>query len=295
MTMEDEGEKKELVIITGMSGAGKSETMNFFEDREYFCIDNFPISLFQYLNEIFLSNKKRNKVAVAIDIRNQEFIEQFLKQLEILDKNGIDYEIIYLDARTNVLLSRYELSRRKHPLNMYDTLLANIKAERKIIKDFMVKADLVIDTSTLTVKKLQEVLEKEFSGQRKKISVNLTSFGFKYGIPLDLHLMFDLRFLPNPYYIESLKRKTGNHKEVQDYVMGLPESQEFYKMLLDMLLYLIPKYEKEGKSHLRIGIGCSGGQHRSATFVNKLYDDLSKKMDYHIGKFHREVGDKKEI
>ena len=178
---------------------------------------------------------------------------------------------------------------------MYDTLLANIKAERKIIKDFMVKADLVIDTSTLTVKKLQEVLEKEFSGQRKKISVNLTSFGFKYGIPLDLHLMFDLRFLPNPYYIENLKRKTGNHKEVQDYVMGLPESQEFYKMLLDMLLYLIPKYEKEGKSHLRIGIGCSGGQHRSATFVNKLYDDLSKKMDYHIGKFHREVGDKKEI
>ena len=293
--MEDEGEKKELVIITGMSGAGKSETMNFFEDREYFCIDNFPISLFQYLNEIFLSNKKRNKVAVAIDIRNQEFIEQFLKQLEFLDKNRIDYEIIYLDARTNVLLSRYELSRRKHPLNMYDTLLANIKAERKIIKDFMVKADLVIDTSTLTVKKLQEVLEKEFSGQRKKISVNLTSFGFKYGIPLDLHLMFDLRFLPNPYYIDNLKRKTGNHKEVQDYVMGLPESQEFYKMLLNMLLYLIPKYEKEGKSHLRIGIGCSGGQHRSATFVNKLYDDLSQKMDYHIGKFHREVGDKKEI
>ena len=126
MTMEDEGEKKELVIITGMSGAGKSETMNFFEDREYFCIDNFPISLFQYLNKIFLSNKKRNKVAVAIDIRNQEFIEQFLKQLEFLDKNEIDYEIIYLDARTNVLLSRYELSRRKHPLNLYDTLLENI-------------------------------------------------------------------------------------------------------------------------------------------------------------------------
>ena len=271
--------KKELVIITGMSGAGKSEAMKFFEDREYFCIDNFPINLFQYLNEIFISSGKRNQVAIAIDVRNQEFIEQLTKQLEILDKEEISHTMIYLDARTDVLLSRYELSRRKHPLNMYDTLLANIKAERKIIKDFMVKADL----------------EKEFSGQRKKISVNLTSFGFKYGIPLDLHLMFDLRFLPNPYYIESLKRKTGNHKEVQDYVMGLPESQEFYKMLLDMLLYLIPKYEKEGKSHLRIGIGCSGGQHRSATFVNKLYDDLSKKMDYHIGKFHREVGDKKEI
>ena len=279
MIMEEEGEKKELVIITGMSGAGKSETMNFFEDREYFCIDNFPISLFQYLNEIFLSNKKRNKVAVAIDIRNQEFIEQFLKQLEILDKNGIDYEIIYLDSRTNVLLSRYELSRRKHPLNLYDTLLENIEAERKIIKDFMLKADLV----------------KEFAGKKAKLSVNLTSFGFKNGIPLDLHLMFDLRFLPNPYYIQNLKRKTGNHKDVQDYVMGLSESQEFYKMLLDMLKYLIPKYEKDGKSHLRIGIGCSGGQHRSATFVNMLCKDLSESLEYKITKFHREIGDKTEV
>ena len=295
MIMEEEGEKKELVIITGMSGAGKSETMNFFEDREYFCIDNFPISLFQYLNEIFLSNKKRNKVAVAIDIRNQEFIEQFLKQLEILDKNGIDYEIIYLDARTNVLLSRYELSRRKHPLNLYDTLLENIEAERKIIKDFMLKADLVIDTTKTSVKELQKILEKEYSGKKAKLSVNLTSFGFKNGIPLDLHLMFDLRFLPNPYYIQDLKRKTGNHKDVQDYVMGLPESQEFYKMLLDMLKYLIPKYEKDGKSHLRIGIGCSGGQHRSATFVNMLCKDLAESLEYKITKFHREIVDKTEV
>ncbi len=127
--------KKELVIITGMSGAGKSEAMKFFEDREYFCIDNFPINLFQYLNEIFISSGKRNQVAIAIDVRNQEFIEQLTKQLEILDKEEISHTMIYLDARTDVLLSRYELSRRKHPLNMYDTLLANIKAERKIIKD----------------------------------------------------------------------------------------------------------------------------------------------------------------
>ena len=287
--------KKELVIITGMSGAGKSEAMKFFEDREYFCIDNFPISLFQYLNEIFLSNKKRNKVAVAIDIRNQEFIDQFLKQLEFLDENEINYKVIYLDARTNVLLSRYELSRRKHPLNLYDTLLENIEEERKLIKDFMLKADLVIDTTKTSAKELQQILEKAFSGKKTKLNVNLTSFGFKNGIPLDLHLMFDLRFLPNPYYIEDLKRKTGNHKDVMDYVMGLEESREFYKMLLDMLEYLIPKYEKDGKSHLRIGIGCSGGQHRSATFVNMLYKDLSKKLDYKITKFHREIGDKTEV
>ena len=287
--------KKELVIITGMSGAGKSEAMKFFEDREYFCIDNFPISLFQYLNEIFLSNKKRNKVAVAIDIRNQEFIDQFLKQLEFLDENEINYKVIYLDARTNVLLSRYELSRRKHPLNLYDTLLENIEEERKLIKDFMLKADLVIDTTKTSAKELQQILEKAFSGKKTKLNVNLTSFGFKNGIPLDLHLMFDLRFLPNPYYIEDLKRKTGNHKDVMDYVMGLEESREFYKMLLDMLEYLIPKYEKDGKSHLRIGIGCSGGQHRSATFVNMLYKDLSERLDYKIKKFHREIGDKTEV
>ena len=293
--MEYEEEGKELVIITGMSGAGKSEAMNFFEDREYFCIDNFPISLFQYLNEIFLSNKKRNKVAVAIDIRNQEFIDQFLKQLEFLDENEINYKVIYLDARTNVLLSRYELSRRKHPLNLYDTLLENIEEERKLIKDFMLKADLVIDTTKTSAKELQQILEKAFSGKKTKRNVNLTSFGFKNGIPLDLHLMFDLRFLPNPYYIDDLKRKTGNHKDVMDYVMRLEESREFYKMLLDMLEYLIPKYEKDGKSHLRIGIGCSGGQHRSATFVNMLYKDLSKKLDYKITKFHREIGDKTEV
>lgn len=293
--MADGEEKKELVIITGMSGAGKSETMNFFEDREYFCIDNFPISLFQYLNEIFLSNKKRNKVAVAIDIRNQEFIDQFLKQLEFLDENEINYKVIYLDARTNVLLSRYELSRRKHPLNLYDTLLENIEEERKLIKDFMLKADLVIDTTKTSAKELQQILEKAFSGKKTKLNVNLTSFGFKNGIPLDLHLMFDLRFLPNPYYIDDLKRKTGNHKDVMYYVMRLEESREFYKMLLDMLEYLIPKYEKDGKSHLRIGIGCSGGQHRSATFVNMLYKDLSKKLDYKITKFHREIGDKTEV
>lgn len=293
--MKQEKEKKELVIITGMSGAGKSEAMNFFEDREYFCIDNFPINLFQYLDEIFLSSKKRNKVAVAIDIRNQEFIQQFIKQLEFLDKTKIDYKIIYLDARTSVLLSRYELSRRKHPLNMYDTLLENIEEERKIIKDFMLKADLVIDTTKTSAKELQEILEKEFSGKGAKLNVNLTSFGFKNGIPLDLHLMFDLRFLPNPYYVENLKKKTGNHEDVQKYVMELAESKEFYNMLLNMLEYLIPKYEKDGKSHLRIGIGCSGGQHRSVTFVNALQRELSEKTDYKITKYHREIGERLEI
>lgn len=286
---------KELVIITGMSGSGKSQAMDFFEDRGYFCIDNFPISLFKYLDEIFISNQKRDKIAIAIDIRNQEFIEQFHKQLKLLEDLKIEYTIIYLDARTDILLSRYELTRRKHPLNLYSTLLENIEQERSIIKDFRVRADVVIDTSKTTIKEFQSILSKEFFNRSSKININLTSFGYKYGIPLDMHLIFDLRFLPNPYYIEELRKKTGNHEEVSKYVMNNKDGKEFYNMLLNMLMYLIPKYEEDGKSHLRIGIGCSGGQHRSVSFVNKLFNDLSNKTNYNITKYNREIGEKKEI
>ena len=208
-----ENSKKELVIITGMSGAGKSETMDFFEDRGYFCIDNFPINLFQYFNEIFLSDGKRDKIAVVIDIRDKEFVKEFIKQLKFIQDHKIKYTIIYLDANTNVLLSRYELSRRKHPLNMYDTLMKNIEEERKLIKDFKLKANIVIDTSKTTVKQFHEILNREFEGNTSKLSINVTSFGYKYGIPLDAHLMFDLRFLPNPYYVELLKNKTGNQRK----------------------------------------------------------------------------------
>ena len=180
METKENRTEKELVIITGMSGAGKSEAMNCFEDRDYFCIDNFPINLFQYLDEIFLSSEKKEKIAIAIDVRNEKFIKQLNEKLEILEQKNIDYKIIYLDARTEVLLSRYELSRRKHPLNLFNTLISNIEAERKIMENFMVKADLVIDTSTLSVKELQALLEKEFFSGNKKMNVSITSFGFKY-------------------------------------------------------------------------------------------------------------------
>ncbi len=288
-------DKKEFVVITGMSGAGKSEAMNFFEDRGYFCIDNFPINLFQYMNEIFLAGGKRDKIAVVIDIRDKEFVKEFKKQLKFLYDQNIKYTVLYLDTRTKVLLSRYELSRRKHPLNIHDTLIENIEEERKLIKEFKSLADIVIDTSNMKVKEFQKKLGHEFSNNVSKLSINLTSFGYKYGIPLDAHLVFDLRFLTNPYYIDDLKNKTGNHEDVYNYVMDLEDSKEFYKKLLDMLVFLIPKYELEGKAHLRIAIGCSGGQHRSASFVNKLVNDLSIAFKYKITKFHREIGDKKEI
>ena len=286
---------KELIIITGMSGAGKTETLNFFEDRGYFCIDNFPIQLFQYIDQIFLTKGKRDKIAVGIDIRDREIINKFERQIPLLDEEDIKHTIIYLDAKNDVLLNRYELSRRKHPLNLYDTLFSNIKEERKLIEKLKTKANVVIDTSKTTPKDLVAILEKEFSEEISKLNVNLTSFGFKYGIPLDLDLMFDLRFLPNPYYIDDLKEKTGNHIDVYNYVMESEESKKFYKMLFDMLVYLIPEYEIEGKAHLRIGVGCSGGQHRSVAFINKLYKELSEEFDYKITYYHREVGEKEII
>lgn len=286
---------RELIIITGMSGAGKSVTLKFFEDREYFCIDNFPIQLFQYIGQIFLAKGKRDKIAVSIDIRDMEIISKFEEQLDILDDEKIKYSVIYLDAKNDVLLNRYELSRRKHPLKVYDTLLSNIKKERHLIEKLKPKANIVIDTSTISTKELYEILEREYTRDISKLNINLTSFGFKYGIPLDLDLMFDLRFLPNPYYIEDLKNKTGNHIDVYNYVVESEESKKFYKMLFDMLVYLIPEYEEEGKAHLRIGIGCSGGQHRSVSYVNKLHKELSEEFDYKITYYHREVGEKEIV
>ena len=286
---------RELIIITGMSGAGKSVTLKFFEDREYFCIDNFPIQLFQYIGQIFLAKGKRDKIAVSIDIRDMEIISKFEEQLDILDDEKIKYSVIYLDAKNDILLNRYELSRRKHPLKVYDTLLSNIKKERHLIEKLKPKANIVIDTSTISTKELYEILEREYTRDISKLNINLTSFGFKYGIPLDLDLMFDLRFLPNPYYIEDLKNKTGNHIDVYNYVVESEESKKFYKMLFDMLVYLIPEYEEEGKAHLRIGIGCSGGQHRSVSYVNKRHKELSEEFDYKITYYHREVGEKEIV
>lgn len=280
---------KELIIITGMSGAGKSQALNIFEDRGYFCIDNYPISLFRYIGDIYKGNSEKDKIAVVVDIRDSNVVTEFAKQLETLKSNEINYKLIYLDARTEVLHIRYELSRRKHPLNKYDGLLQNIEAERKLISPFKVYADKVIDTSKLLVNELEIELELSVN----KLDISLISFGFKNGIPLDAHLVFDVRFLPNPYYIAELKDKTGNDTSVYDYVMSFDDSKEYYDMLYNMISYLIPKYEDEGKAYLKIAVGCSGGQHRSVSFVNRLKKDLNLKFKNKISKNHREVGNKK--
>ena len=280
---------RELIIITGMSGAGKSVTLKFFEDREYFCIDNFPIQLFQYIGQIFLAKGKRDKIAVSIDIRDMEIISKFEEQLDILDDEKIKYSVIYLDAKNDVLLNRYELSRRKHPLKVYDTLLSNIKKERHLIEKLKPKANIVIDTSSISTKELYEILEREYTRDISKLNINLTSFGFKYGIPADADLVFDVRFLPNPYYVEGLRPKNGNDKEIQDFVMQYKEAHVFLDKLEDMIKFLIPNYITEGKSQLVIAIGCTGGKHRSVTLANELFKRLEKQKQFGIKIEHRDI------
>ncbi len=280
----------EFLIITGMSGAGKSQAVNFFEDRGFFCIDNLPASLLTSFVDIYNKSKgKIKKVAFVIDIRSWNFVEDFYNELKGLRESGINYKIIFLDSKDEVLLQRFNLTRRKHPLEVYNTLLGNIEEERKRLEDIRSIAAIIIDTSSLTTKELIAKLEEELEmSDKTKINITFLSFGFKYGIPIDLDMMFDVRFLPNPYYIDSLKEKTGNDMDVQEYVLKFDVSKQFYDKIKDMLDFLIQNFIKEGKSHLTIGIGCSGGKHRSVTFANRLYDYYSGKKECKVFITHRD-------
>ncbi|MGM0507827.1 MAG: RNase adapter RapZ [Fusobacteriota bacterium] len=281
---------QEFLIITGMSGAGKTEAINYFEDRGYFCIDNLPASLLSNFIDIYTkSNGKIEKVAFVIDMRDKNFLDSFFCELKKLRENNINYKTIFLDAKNDILLNRFKETRRKHPLDKEDTLLESIKKERRELEEIKKMATLIIDTSELSRFELKEKLEQKFSDKiNPHMNIVFISFGFKYGIPLDIDLLFDVRFLPNPFYKEDLRLKTGNDKEVQDYVMKFEQSQAFFDKLTNMLDFLLPQYKKEGKSYVTIGIGCTGGHHRSVTFVNKLYDFYSGKQDYYITLSHRD-------
>jgi len=284
-------EKVEFLIITGMAGAGKTEVINFFEDRGYFCIDNLPASLLSEFIKIYSkSNGKIRKMAFVIDMRDWNFLEDFFEELKKLKEQNINYKILYLDAKDEVLLNRFNATRRKHPLEIHKTLLENIREERKKMKPIREIATLLIETSSLKLKKLILKLEKEFEKNiNNQIKIVFMSFGFKYGVPMDVDLLYDVRFLPNPFYIDELRNKTGNETEVQNYVMKFEESEIFYQKLIDMLDFLFPYYKKEGKTYLTVGIGCTGGKHRSVTFANKLYDYYSGNKNLNISLSHRDA------
>lgn len=281
-----------FVIVTGMSGAGKSTALKTLEDLGYFCADNLPLPLVEKFAELFTASETEyNKAALGVDIRSGSEISMMQQVLERLTVKGIDYEILYLDAGEKVLLKRYKETRRSHPLARDGRIAEGIQQERKELGFLKEQADYIIDTSMILTRELRSELEKIFVNRQeyRNIYITILSFGFKYGIPADSDLVFDVRFLPNPFYIEGLKEKTGLDQEVQDYVMKFELAGEFLHKLEDMIDFLLPNYVSEGKNQLVISVGCTGGKHRSVTLAQKLYEHLEGYAEYGIKLIHRDI------
>ena len=282
-----------FVVVTGMSGGGKSTALKMLEDAGFYCVDSLPVSLVGMFVEMISSPaSEASKVALGLDVRSGQSFHEAETILDKLRQSGFVYEVLFLDAGERVLLKRYKETRRRHPLSLSgERIEAGIQREREILRKTREKADYVIDTSNLLTRDLKAELERIFiqNEEYNSLMVNIVSFGFKYGIPADADLVFDVRFLPNPFYVEELKQHTGNENEVQDFVMDYQESHEFLDKLTDMLNFLIPNYIREGKYQLVIGIGCTGGKHRSVTLANKLYERMRDKGSYGLKLSHRDV------
>ncbi len=262
----------ETIIVTGLSGAGKTQTINILEDLGYYCIDNMPPSLIKEFMKLTVSEEKNiKKVAFGIDIRGGEFFKEINPSLNLLKNNGTNYKIIFLDASDEILIRRFNETRRKHPLAVNGQTAVGIKKERNLLKELQDEADFVINTSNIKVAKLNEVVRDIIStDEKEKFIINISSFGFKNGVPLEANIIFDVRFIPNPYYVESLKNYTGNNKKIMKYVMKYEESREFLDSTLKMIKKMIPLYMKQGKFHLNIAFGCTGGKHRSVVMANSF-------------------------
>ena len=281
-----------FVIVTGMSGSGKSTALKMLEDAGFYCVDNLPISLVeQFVELISTPNSEISKVALGLDVRTDQSFEDATRILAQLKEKGCTFEILFMDTDENVLIKRYKETRRIHPLALEGRVEDGVRREREVLKNIRQSADYVIDTTNLLTRELKEELDRIFveNGEYNSLMITVMSFGFKYGIPADADLVFDVRFLPNPFYIEELKHKTGNDKEIQDFVMGHEESEEFMVKLTDMIHFLIPNYVKEGKYRLVIAIGCTGGKHRSVTLANELYKRMKDKGNYGMKLYHRDI------
>ena len=282
-----------LVIVTGLSGSGKTSALKILEDMEYITMDNLPCQFGENILKEYLINKKNRKikkVALGVDIRSFDNIEEYIKLLDMIGKLTEKSEIIFLEASDTTILNRYNLTRRKHPLEK-NTLLESIQREKEIMSVVRERSNIIIDTSDFSYRQLCEKIKINYYTrlmELNEINIHIQSFGFKYGVPIDIDLVFDVRFLPNPYYVLELKEKTGNDKEIFDYVQKTEVFEQFYLKLTDLLEFLIPNYIKEGKKHLSIGIGCSGGKHRSVVITNLLYEKLAKINSVKTYKSHRE-------
>lgn len=281
-----------LIIITGLSGAGKSEALKYFEDSGYYCIDNLPAHLMPNLIEFFSeNNKKIDKIALAIDLRSGYFFDEIYNNLEKIKARGVNYKIIFLEASKSVLVRRFSLTRRKHPLVQDGNLDLGIEKEIEKLHNLREISDLIIDTTLLSPKELRMTITDNLmssSEKRSQIQISIISFGYKFGIPQNVDIIMDVRFLPNPFYDENLKSLTGEDKEVVHYVLNREETKEFMLIFEKMMDFLIPNYIEEGKSYLGIGIGCTGGRHRSVVIAERIYEYL-KVRRYSVKLQHRDI------
>jgi len=279
--------KGRIFIITGMSGAGKSQALKSFEDLGFYCIDNLPIALIPQFAGLVGDRRYLRNVALGIDIREGRFFKDFVRTLDNLGKLGLDHKLIFLDASDAVLMQRFSETRHRHPLGK--NIAAAVKQERRILTDLKARANKVIDTSKLTLGELKEVLSGALELKRTaEMKLSVISFGYKYGIPLDADIVMDVRFLPNPYYVPSLRKKTGMDAPVGEYLKGKPGFRNFLNGYTDQIKALLPLYIKEGKSYLTIAIGCTGGRHRSVYIAG----EMAKKLEaggFSVSEYHRDI------
>lgn len=278
-----------FIIITGLSGAGKSLASRCFEDLNFFCVDNLPPALLPKLAQLCASSEVQN-VALVIDIRGRDFFGEFDSALDEMRRDGVPFQIIFLDASDQTLVTRFSETRRKHPLSAGGRVLDDIRQERKLLENVRQRADLILDTSILSPTRLKEeiITRIAVAPAGSRITVTILSFGFKYGLPMDADLVFDVRFLSNPYYVASLRDLTGNDADVRDFVLAQPKAQAFLDHLYQMTDFLVPEYVQEGKTHLTIAIGCTGGKHRSITLANELSRHLQSRS-FKVVLEHRDV------
>ncbi|MBC7346238.1 MAG: RNase adapter RapZ [Clostridia bacterium] len=284
------GKEQYLVIVTGLSGAGKTQAVRCLEDMGYFCVDNFPPDLVpRFLELLGQAEGTINRVALVIDVRGGRFFPSVFEALDFLHRQGIKYEVLFLDAADEILVRRFKETRRRHPLSPEGSVLEGIIEERHRLQELRSLASKIIDTSELTPQELRQQLQDLFAGtEATPLQVTLMSFGYKYGVPLDADLVMDVRFLPNPYYVKELRPFSGHDRCVEEYILRSPAAAQFLEMFITLLRFLLPYYVKEGKTHLVVAIGCTGGLHRSVTLTNKVAAALHGE-GYRVTVRHRDL------
>lgn len=281
-------EPASIIIITGLSGAGKSNAVKVFEDMGYFCVDNLPAPLIPTFAELCQkADGKVSKIALVIDIRGDLFLDELNHNLDLLQEMGVPYQILFLEASDEVLIQRFKETRRNHPLSPQGAISDGIRLEREKLSELRGRADWILDTSRLKASELRTELREQWAGEQDKLSVSITTFGYKHGVPIDTDLLMDVRFIPNPFYIPELRPLTGRDAAVQEYVFQSAECQEFLQRFSELLKFLLPNYKKEGKTHISIGIGCTGGQHRSIAIGIRLAEILQAE-GYSVNIKHRD-------